>query len=157
MDKEAKSVIFISLLIIIVAFGLVFMQSKIHSTPPKNQVQMSTITYSYIEVIESNNINNCQYLDDKNLIESCNLKLKICNSDDCYLDKARFEQDERLCFKIEDTNKIALCSAAIKRSTILQSAVIDNDITICNNFEDQSSIDHCQDNFYMQKDIMKTI
>ena len=45
-------------------------------------------------------INNCKYLEDKELIKVCKLKLDICLDDDCFLNKARFEQDEQLCYNI---------------------------------------------------------
>lgn len=106
------------------------------------------ICYSFQEAIKNN---NCKNLCDENLIESCELRLIGCTDDDCFFDKARFERDEKFCFNIEDDVQRAGCSAAITRDNILESVVINDNLSLCNKFEDEPNIKFCKDNYYYAK------
>ena len=43
------------------------------------------------------------------------------------------------------------CSAAIKRTKILENAILNNNISNCDIFEDTENIQFCYDNFYLGK------
>jgi hypothetical protein len=104
---------------------------------------------TFQEAIASNDVSNCDYVVEKNLIESCKLELIECNDDACYFDKARYKMDEQLCFNIDDEDQSAGCSASIKISDIKQRAVLEDDIQICEEFENLETINFCRDNYYI--------
>jgi len=107
------------------------------------------------DVLVSENISRCSDLDDNNLIESCKVKLSVCSTDDCFYKKARAEQDEMICFNIEDEQLRVTCSSAATYDSIIQTAVIGDDISLCKDFEDEKYVTICQDNFYFVSSVNK--
>ncbi len=153
MNKNLKfiiSIILILVLVFLLSYLIVdFKKIKTYNLPTKK----FTKTLSYSEAISTGNISNCKYLKDKNLENSCYLELVKCNDDKCYFDKGRYKKNVSLCFKIKnDTLRIA-CTASIRRSNILEESIVKNNISICEQFENSESIQHCKDNFYYGKRI----
>ena len=93
----------------------------------------------------------CESLESQNLIDGCKLRLSICNDDDCYLKKARFERDEQLCYNIVNNDSRVTCTTAIKISSIKQRAVLEDNISICMEFESEEMVEFCYDNYYIAK------
>jgi hypothetical protein len=109
------------------------------------------VVLTYDEAISLNNISNCDLIQKKELIEVCKVKLSDCQDDECKFKKARLEMDTQACYNITDENLRAGCTASIKRSKLLESAVLEDTISLCLNFEDESGIERCRDNYYIAK------
>lgn len=152
MEEDFKTLLISSLIIALIIFSLIFFLPNSESQDSdlqNNAIYKEIPEISFREAVESNVISNCDYIIEKNLIESCKLELINCNDDDCYFDKARYKMDEKLCFNIENETKIAGCSASIKISEIKQRAVLEDDIHICDEFETAETINFCKDNYYI--------
>lgn len=155
MDNKINKteLIFMILIVIIVVFFLsffIFTSNKFEVTDEHSDSDNFKTALSFEEAILDGDISNCDYILEKNLIESCKLELVKCNDDDdCYFDKARYEKDTQLCFNIKDETKLAGCSASIKISEIRQRAVLEDNVEICTEFETDETINFCQDNFYI--------
>jgi len=105
------------------------------------------------KVIEINNVTFCKYLKDKTKIQLCKLKLTNCKNgeDECFYKKAIFERKEEDCFKINNDDLKATCSASIKISKIYENSVLQNNISLCAELNELENKQLCQDNFYLSK------
>lgn len=150
MDRKNLNLIFkvIFLILLFLILNFIFFNSIFNSSEIQNKEL--NLSMSFEQVIISNNISNCNYVLE-NLIESCKLRLSVCENDSCFFEKARFEKDESLCFKIVDSNLVASCILDIKRNLIFQKSVLEDNIDICQDFEDEANINFCRDNYYLSK------
>ena len=100
-------------------------------------------------VVDVGNIDPCLNYETKSQIEVCQLKNKVCNDDSCFLEKAQTFSNESSCFDLDDEISRVGCSVVISESKIIERSIVENDISICLEFEEESRIFGCYDNFYL--------
>ena len=133
------------LFLIIIFLGVFFFfQMDINLSPSKGSL-------TYAEAINSGNSSKCNLLKNSTLSKQCDLMTSSCESESCYLKKARITENEELCYKINNSNKRAGCSASIKHDNIFRSAVETNNISVCSQFSNDEKESDCRDNFYFAK------
>lgn len=85
------------------------------------------------------------------LKENCLLKKKKCTDDDCFYLQSRLTKNESNCLNIENRDRRVTCTSSIKYDTIIQSSIISQDISLCNQLEVVEVIQGCKDNYnYIQ-------
>lgn len=118
----------------------------------KNQVEIELI----ISNLSSNEtivaINPCDSLEG-DIKQNCILKTKMCTTDDCYYNQARLTRNESNCFNIKEVNLRVTCTSSISYDDIIQLAVVNNDITLCEKLEASEVIRGCKDNYNYVKAI----
>ncbi len=82
-----------------------------------------------------------------NQYEFCIIKNQECFDDQCYFEKANANQEERICFEIENEDLRAACSSQIIRNDIIERSILESNIEICEEFSFEDSIQHCRDNY----------
>lgn len=111
--------------------------------------------YTYEEVIEMSDISKCDKVEEKYLIESCKLKLMVCDEGDdkCIFDKAVYERDLDMCDRVLDEVMKEDCKRIINHSVIVEKSVLNDDIGACDEFEDAQDVLYCKNNFYYVKSL----
>ena len=160
-DLELLSLLNLSFLIVFILFMLLVLSFEISTDSSQNGTSASFPSfddsegfydknYTYSEVLDLGDVSLCPHIADKNLVETCQIKLCECSDDQCFFDKARLDMNESLCYNISDDSLRASCSSSITRSEIMESAVLKDDISLCSELEG-SSFERCRDNYYFAK------
>lgn len=162
MEKENVLLISISLFLIFLLLGYL-VYSNVNNKPVvvdkittdnnvndvNSEVKSEVVkSMSYSEAIYSNDIKNCDYVNETNLIQTCKQKLGICKSDDCYYTKALASNDEKSCYLITNESRKLDCTYNVKKSNILNRAINERNISLCIDslvLDDQSN---CVNNYY---------
>jgi hypothetical protein len=105
-------------------------------------ILISIVFFNFKPTNKINSIDENLFQEDYNPI--------ICDNS-CFNSKAINNQDESLCFNIEDENIMLACTYSIKKTQILERTVFADDIDLCNNFEEAEEIAFCNDNYYIAK------
>ena len=149
-DLTVKGICVTVGVIVLVAFLVVFFMPKVEVPSVQGE---DSVKYTIEEAIQGGDISMCDSLIDESMRDTCILKNTVCvaGDDGCFFEKARFEMDERLCYEIVDEDKKLLCTSSIGISSIKQRAVIEDNLSICDEFGDVAMIEFCQDNYYIAK------
>lgn len=147
--KGKYSILLILSIIILIIVGIVyFIQS---SNISNDNIEITT--YRYEEALSYGNISMCDNLDNMRDSELCKLKLTNCTDNDCLLKKARIESNVTMCYNITNETKRIACSSSITFFGTRKDAVLENNISICEKFDDNVLVTSCRDNFYRAKRI----
>lgn len=84
-------------------------------------------------------------------VDKCIVENRICEDDRCYYDKAMIFADEDYCMQIEKESLKLACGATLSRSERYERSVVTDDITVCEEFEDEAGVTRCYDNYYLAK------
>jgi hypothetical protein len=145
-EVSAWSLVIIILIVFLISFFL--LKFTLESN---NNVKHNDFPLAYEYAFSSGNLSNCDLIENISLVEVCKIKLGNCSDDNCFEIKAKMENDEKLCFKIKDPDLRAGCSLDLKRNSMLEGAVLEDDISVCERFEDVANRDFCRDNYYLAK------
>ena len=103
--------------------------------------------YSYEEALMSGDVSNCKLIIDIQKQNLCENKLGTCTSDDCIYSKALETSNQNECYEIVDETLKLKCSFETFKTKIFDSAVLENDIDLCNQLDDDILNQRCKDNF----------
>ncbi len=81
-------------------------------------------------------------------LNSCVLINENCFNDSCLFNKSIITQNESMCNKINNSLLRIRCNAVVTHNRIFMDSVIYNNISLCDNLLDKSSIISCRDNYY---------
>lgn len=87
------------------------------------------------------------------LKESCIIKYNKCTTDECFYNQARLTRNESECFNIVNVNKRIGCTSSINHDLIIQNAVLENNVSLCDKSEIKEVVLSCYDNFYYVKSV----
>ncbi len=93
------------------------------------------------------NLNNETILE-KDLIDTCKLKLSNCLDDKCNYNKALANNNENECFNIEDQSLLLDCTYELKKVSVLQTAVVSRNISLCIDSFYEDDRTSCKNNYY---------
>ena len=146
LDIKHHEILYVILaLFLFLLIYFIYVSSNINISTEKTQTNLE-----YSENIENNTqIEECSNLEGE-LKTSCLIKISICKTDDCYYNQARLIQNESDCFNIVDENLRVGCSASIGYDSIVQGAVLNNNLSLCENLESAGAI-ACRNNYYYAK------
>jgi len=136
-------------LIIILMFLLLVLYYLIIKPMPSS---LNSNSNYLLEVNNPNsNLSICDKIKNKEQKNSCIITNTQCFDDKCYYDKGRLTKNELDCFKINDENLRISCSSGIKIDSLIQNAVLKDDINLCLNIEDENLKLSCTNNYYYAK------
>jgi hypothetical protein len=131
---------------------LIILETSEDLTEPISNTSTETLetqqsVYSYEEALMSGDLSTCDLIIDSKKQNLCKSKLGICDSDDCIYSKALESSNQNECYNITDETLKLKCSYETFKTSIFDSAVLENDIDLCNQLEDESLNQRCKDNF----------
>jgi len=145
LDIKHHEILYVILaLFLFLLIYFIYVSSNINISPEKTKTDLLTKTY-----MENVQISDCINLEGE-LKTSCLIKSSNCETDVCYYNKARLMQNESDCFNIVDENLRVGCSASIGYDSIVQGAVLNNNLSLCENLESAGAI-ACRNNYYYAK------
>lgn len=167
MDSKYQITI-LSLLIIIVSFSVYFslfstpldLEDKLilNKTQKENTQNINTsdnileipkqTEYTYEEALISGDVLNCKLIKEIQMQTLCESKLGVCNTDDCTYSKALETSNRDKCYEIKDEELKLKCSFETFKTNIFDSAVLENNINLCNEIQEENLNQRCKDNFY---------
>ena len=110
-------------------------------------IEEKNSVYSYEEALMSGDVSNCKLIIDIQKQNLCENKLGTCTSDDCIYSKALETSNQNECYGIVDETLKLKCSFETFKTKIFDSAVLENDIDLCNQLDDDILNQRCKDNF----------
>ena len=147
--EEIYIIVSVFIFLLIAYFGYIILLKDNNTLDSEGKVIFFNNTLSNQK---SGDLNDCESLEG-NLKSSCIIKNKVCKTDDCFYNQARIEQNENHCFNIQDEKLRVTCSSSIKYDGIIQGAVINDNVLICDTLEGSEVILGCYDNYYFAKAI----
>lgn len=102
-----------------------------------------------ISLSDSSQQNFTQCSDEKGeSYESCVLNSKQCDSDKCRYEQAVLSLDMEQCSSINSSEYRSKCISHINHEEKFMGAVEQDDISLCEEFENEIKISECKDNYY---------
>jgi hypothetical protein len=154
--KEIVGIIFVILLIVFAVFYFGFSNGS--NEVVENSVvdiEEEILVLQYVDVIQSGNLRNCQYIELQRERSACEFKLNQCIDDSCLYDKAVSEKSIQNCYEIIDDTLRTQCTSEVYRSSLFQEAVLTDSITVCDTILDDVTLQRCRDNYYFASSVNK--
>ncbi len=146
--EEIYIVVSVVIFLLIAYFGYIILLKDNNNSNSEGKI----VYFNTSENKKTEDLSDCDSLEGS-IKSSCIIKNKVCKNDDCFYNQARIKQDENECFNIKDEVLKVTCTSSIKYDTIIQGAVLEDNVAMCDTLEGSEVILGCYDNYYFAKAI----